>query len=182
MARPARIAAPLVALRGRALALGLVAVAGCEIRDEVPRPLEPQPLLAAGIVAGLRGPPAIEYVGGYEAGHQRAEAEGRPLLVVCTATWCRFSADMTQRTLRDPGLVQLSRRAVCVLVDADRDAETCRALGVKGFPTLLVLDPDGTERFRATGRSSPATLVAALTTAFEPRRVATAMSGDAVAR
>lgn len=178
MARPARLAAPLVAALCRALALALVVVAGCEIRDEVPRPLEPQPLLAAGIAAGLRGPPAIEYVGGYEAGRQRAESEGRPLLLVCTATWCRFSADMTQRTLRDPGLVQLSRRAVCVLVDADRDADTCRTLGVKGFPTLLVLDPNGTERLRATGRSSPATLVAALTTAFEPRRVATVPSDD----
>ena len=67
----------------------------------------------------------------------------------------------------------LSRRAVCVLIDADRDAETCRTLGVKGFPTLLVLDPDGTERFRATGRTLPDTLAAALATAFEPRRVAT---------
>lgn len=172
MARPARLF----------VAITLVAVVGCEIRDEVPRPLEPQPLLAAGIAAGLRGPPAIEFVGGYEAGRQRAEAEGRPLLLVCTATWCRFSADMTQRTLRDPGLVHLSRRAVCVLVDADRDAETCRALGVKGFPTLLVFDPDGTERLRTTGRSSPATLAAALTTAFEPRRMAAGPTGDAVAR
>jgi hypothetical protein len=156
-----------------AVAVCAAAFAGCDIRDEVPRSLEPQPLLGAGIVAGLRGPPAIEYVGGYEAGRQRAESDGRPLLLVCTAKWCRFSADMTQQTLRDPGLVALSRRAVCVLIDADRDAATCRTLGVKGFPTLLVLDPDGTERFRATGRASPDTLAAALATAFEPRRVAT---------
>ncbi|MEI6240605.1 MAG: thioredoxin family protein [Planctomycetia bacterium] len=172
MARPA----PSPFRLRQAAALCLVAVAGCDIRDEAPR--SPQPLLGDGTVTGLRGPPAIEYVGGHEAGRQRAQAEDRPLLLVCTASWCRFSTDMMQRTLRDPRLVALSRRAVCVLIDADRDAETCRALGVNGFPTLLVLDSDGTERLRATGRSSPDTLAAALETAFEPRRVAAVPADD----
>lgn len=160
----------------RAVAWCIVAFAGCDIRDEAPR-VQERPLLGTGsgpgrMGPGLMGPPAIEYVGGFEAGRQRAEAEARPLLLVCAASWCRFSADMTQRALRDPRLVALSRTAVCVLVDADRDAELCRGLGVRGFPTLLVLDPDGTERFRATGRSSPDALVTALATALEPRKVA----------
>lgn len=155
----------------------LVAVAGCDIRDEAPR-LQQQPLLGDDSGPGLKGPPAIEYVGGHDAGRQRSEAEDRPLLLVCTASWCRFSTDLMQRTLRDPRLVALSRRAVCVLIDADRDAEVCRGLGVKSFPTLLVLDPDGTERLRATGRSSPAALAAALETAFEPRKLAAAPADE----
>lgn len=170
-------AAPDLNRRCLAAALCVVTIAGCDIRDEAPRSLQ-QPLLGTGNAAGLKGPPAIEYVGGHEAGRQRAEAENRPLLLVCTAGWCRFSADMMQRTLRDPRLVAISRRAVCVLVDADRDAAVCRALGVKGFPTLLVLDPDGTERLRVTGRSSPAALAAALETAFEPRKVAAAPADE----
>jgi len=160
----------------------LVVVVGCDIRDETPRPPRAQALLGAGIAVADRAAPMIEYVGGYEAGRQRAAAEGRPLLVVCTAAWCRFSADLAQRTLRDPRLVALSRRAVCVLLDADRDAEVCRAFGVRAFPTLLVLDAAGAERLRVTGRSSPTVLATALERALEPRRLATAAGEDAVSR
>lgn len=162
----------------RVAAFGCLLVVGCDIRDEAPRPPRPQTLLADGIAAGARGAPAIEYVGGYDAGRQRAAAEDRPLLLVCAAGWCRFSGDLTQRTLRDPRLVALSRRAVCVLLDADRDAEACRTLGVKAFPTLLVLEPDGTERLRAAGRSSPDAIAAVLEKALEPRRLATASADE----
>jgi len=160
----------------------LVGAMGCDIRDEAPRPSRSQPLLGAGIAAADRAAPLIEYVGGYDAGRQRAVAEDRPLLLVCTAGWCRFSADLAQRTLRDPRLVAVSRRAVCVLLDADRDAESCRALEVRAFPTLLVLDAHGAERLRVTGRSSPAALTTALEQALEPRRLATATGEDTMSR
>jgi len=156
----------------------LVVASGCDIRDEAPRPPRTQTLLGSGIDVADRSAPMIEYVGGFEAGRQRAAAEGRPLLVVCTAAWCRFSADLAQRSLRDPRLVALSRRAVCVLLDADRDAEVCRALEVRAFPTLLVLEAAGAERLRVMGRSSPAALATALERALEPRRVATAAGDD----
>lgn len=152
----------------------LAAFAGCDIRDEAPRPPRSRMLLSDGIAAPGRALSMIEFVGGYEAGRQRAVAEERPLLLVCTAGWCRFSTDLTQRTLREPRVVELSRRAVCVLLDADRDAETCRAFAVRAFPTLLVLDASGTERLRIIGRSSPATLATALEQALGPRRMATA--------
>lgn len=166
----------------RCAAALLVVASGCDIRDEAPRPPRTQTLLGSGIDVADRAAPMIEYVGGFEAGRQRAAAEGRPLLVVCTAAWCRFSADLAQRTLRDPRLVALSRRAVCVLLDADRDAEVCSALEVRAFPTLLVLEAAGAERLRVMGRSSPAALATALERALEPRRVATAPGADAIAR
>jgi len=160
----------------------LVGAMGCDIRDEAPRPSRSQPLLGAGIAAADRAAPQIEYVGGYDTGRQRAAADERPLLLVCTAGWCRFSADLTQRTLRDPRLVAISRRAICVLLDADRDAEVCRALEVRAFPTLLVLDPLGAERLRVTGRSSPAALATAVERALEPRRLATGNGEDTAFR
>lgn len=155
---------------------------GCDIRDESPRLPGLRPPMGDGIPAAGQTAPLIEFVGGYEAGRQRALAEDRPLLLVCAASWCRFSTDLMQRTLREPRLVELSRRAVCVLLDADRDAETCRTLGVRAYPTLLVIDAAGTERLRITGRAAPAALATALERALEPRRLATAPAGDAVSR
>ena len=160
----------------------LVGAVGCDIRDEAPRPSRSQLLRGSGIAAADRAAPLIEYIGGYDVGRQRAAADDRPLLLVCTASWCRFSAGPAERTLRDPQLVAVSRRAVCVLLDADRDTEVCRALGVRAFPTLLVLDPLGAERLRMTGLSSPTAVAAALERALEPRRLATATGEDAVAR
>jgi thiol:disulfide interchange protein len=168
--------------RSGVFAVVLGAVVGCDVRDEMPRPPRTQALLGAEIAAADRAASLIEYLGGYEAGCQRAAAENKPLLLVCTAAWCRFSADLTRRTLRDPRVVAVSRRAVCVLLDADRDAEVCGAFGVRAFPTLLVLDPAGAERLRVTGRSSPAALTTALERAMEPRRLATAPDDAAVAR
>jgi len=165
---------------GAVVACGLVMTTGCDIRDEMPRPLRPRALLGAAGQASAGSGPAIEYVGGYEAGRQRSAAEKRPLLLVCTAGWCRFSTEMTQRTLREPRLVSVSRRAVCVLLDADRDAAACQALGVRAFPTLLVLDADGAECCRTTGRAVAADLVAALEQAFEPRRIAAAPDGESL--
>lgn len=165
------------ASRRAALAAGigwLVAAAGCDIRDEVPRPPRPRALLDAAVPSPVPGQRAIEYVGGYAAGRQRAAAEGRPLLLICTAAWCRYSAELSQRTLRDPRLVAVSRRAVCVAVDADRDAADLAELGVRAFPTLVVLDAAGDETFRSTGRASAEDLARSLERAFGARRVAAA--------
>lgn len=161
-----------------AVAAGLVVPSGCDIRDEAPQPPRPRALLGAAGQTPGGSEPAIEYVGGYEAGRQRAVAEGRPLFLVCTAAWCRFSAEMTQRTLRDQRLVAVSRRAVCVLLDADRDAAACETLGVKAFPTLLVVDAERGECLRLTGRAAAGTLAETLEQAFEPRRIAAAPDAE----
>jgi hypothetical protein len=100
----------------------------------------------------------IEYVEGYAAGRRRATAEGLPMLIVFRATWCRWSGELTKGPLADRGVIAAAQRFVCVTVDADRDADTCRDFGVSGFPTIIVLDTAGAERFRATGTAAAARL------------------------
>ena len=140
---------------------GLLAlVAGCEVRDELAPPpasgwpivpaVGPRPLFPAADAA----PTTIEYVEGFESGMRRAAEDGRPLLVVFRGAWCRWSVELTQGTLADQQIVGLSRRFVCVALDADRDAATCRRFGVDRFPSVLLLEADGSERFRATGSTA----------------------------
>jgi hypothetical protein len=140
---------------------GLLAlVAGCEVRDELAPPpasgwpsapgVDNRPLFPAADVT----PKAIEYVEGFDSGRRRAAEDGRPLLVVFRGSWCRWSAELTQGTLADPRIVGLSRRFVCVAVDADRDAATCRRFAVDRFPSVLLLETDGSERFRVTGSTA----------------------------
>ncbi|MFM9057566.1 MAG: thioredoxin family protein [Planctomycetaceae bacterium] len=141
------------------LAVALVA-AGCDFRDEPVRPA------AGATTVWPHVPPrdanAVEYVEGYDAAVRRAAGEGRPLLLVFGARWCRWSGELTGGPLADRTVVARTRRFVCGLVDADRDAATCRAYGVTAFPTVVVIDSAGAERFRAAGPDIATGLAAAL--------------------
>jgi hypothetical protein len=159
---------------------------GCDVRDEqvgTPSTREPWPRVVAFPHGPLGDPrqaapvsPGIEYVEGYEAGSRQAAAAGLPLLLVFRASWCRWSGEIARGPLADPAVVARSRRLVCVTVDADRDAATCRAFGVTAFPTVMVIDADGQVRHRATGAEAAVDLATALERVLGPAprgRVAT---------
>lgn len=189
------MAFPSPSLVPAALAVALVAaVAGCTVRDEQAasggdgRWWTSAPSRPAGGLIGNGGatppaPPAIDYVDGYEAGSRRAAETGLPMLVVFRASWCRWSGELVQATVADPRVVRLSRRFVCMAVDADRHADTCRQFGVQAFPTVMILDSTGTERFRATGSAASAQIATAmdgmLADQSRPRRIATGPSSTA---
>jgi len=144
--------------------------AGCELRDEEPRsgPAFPWPTLVADRLAEpvadatLPGRPRIDFVDGFAAGSRRAAEAQRPLLVVFRASWCRWSGDFQTRLAADERLATLADDVVWATVDADREADACRSFGVSGFPTVILLDAEGEELFRATGGAAAAGLAAAL--------------------
>ena len=149
----------------------LVAATGCEIHDEQvqsgavsvgERRLLPVSPETVGQMVNHDAPTSIEYVEDYAAGLERASASGRPLVIICRASWCRWCAGLSQGVLADPKVVQRSSRCVCVTLDADRDADVCRRLGVRGFPTVILQTPDGREVKRLTGRSAVRTLATAI--------------------
>lgn len=72
-----------------------------------------------------------------------------PSCAACRAMRSDLEAVATERA----GDVEL------VLVDASRDIESVRTLGVMGTPTMIVVR-DGSEQFRVTGRKSRAELEA----------------------
>jgi len=143
---------------------------GCEIRDEQIQSgavaLSERRLLPGngngGQIVNHDGPTSIEYVEDYAAGLERASASGRPLVIICRASWCRWCAGLSQGVLADPEVVERSSRCVCVTLDADRDAELCGRLGVRGFPTVILQTPEGREVKRLTGRSEVRTLATAI--------------------
>lgn len=175
--------------------LALAGVIGCSVRDE--------PTVGGsdarwwstatggsntGLIAGApqaqRPAATIEYVEGFAAARKRAEGGRLPMLVVFRADWCRWSGELVTAAVADPRVVELARRFVCVAVDADRDQATCRTFAVGAFPTVILLDADGEEQFRATGSSAAAGLApamaAVLSTRSRAERVAT--GGAAPAR
>ena len=163
------------------LSLVVLGFAACDIRDEpVQGPATSGSRWLVPVGTHLENTPrrsgvqrdsflSIEYVDGYEAGRKRAAAAKKPMLVVFRATWCRWSSEMMQDTLLDDQIVALSQRFVCVLVDADRNADTCRALAVNGFPTVLLITADGEEYSRSTGRPAADRLAKAMHHALDTK-------------
>jgi hypothetical protein len=166
------------------IAVGSLAVigciVGCSVRDEEVRPAAATRAWSdAALEVSRRGaeprPEAtdnggIEYVEGYLAGRRRATAEGLPMLLVFRATWCRWSGELAHGPLADRGVVTAARRFVCVTNDADREADTCRDFGVTGFPTVIVVDAAGQERFRATGAAAAERLAVVMRDLLSPDR------------
>ncbi len=109
----------------------------------------------------------LAFVEGFRAGYERAATEGKPMLVFFTAEWCHFCHAMAAEALIDERVVALSKRFVCVLVDADAEARNCRNLRVDGFPTVLFLSPRGQELNRVEGKKSGVELVRAMHEAFQ---------------
>jgi hypothetical protein len=170
------------------LGCGLLA-AGCEVRDEQARSGPATPWLES-TVRRLAAPAAsdvarptggrVECCDGFEAGSRRALEAGLPLVLVFRATWCRWSGDLAETVLADSRLAALGGRFVCVSIDADREPAICRSFNVGEYPTLVVLDANRQEQFRAAGAAAHLGLAAAVETVLgRPRpRVAGLPSGD----
>lgn len=92
-------------------------------------------------VAG--GYKSLEFVDGYAEGYRRAAREDKPMLVFFTAAWCKFCHEMDRDALADEEVVELSRRFVCVRVDADTQREVCKELHVRAYPTIQFVSPRG---------------------------------------
>ena len=153
-----------------ALACSLAAT-GCDVRDEEARTepaaawLETTAMRLAEPTATLANRPAtsgVECCDGFETGSRRASEAGLPLLLVFRASWCRWSGDLVDAVVADDRLATAGGRVICASIDADRDAAVCRSFGVAAFPTVIVLDANRREEFRATGAAAHQGLATAL--------------------
>ncbi len=75
--------------------------------------------------------------------HQTAINEGKPMLIVFGASWCKFCKKLEKETLTDPRMAQyISRNFVPVHLDLDKEKKVGKILGVKSLPCTVVLSPE----------------------------------------
>ncbi len=126
------------------------------------RGLSPGPTSAAAAPGSGSSRAGIEW-STYGAGLGHARAEGKPVLVDFYAAWCGPCRIMDQTTFRDPGVVRRLADVVAVRVNAEEEhvrdghvgAEVSSRFGVRGFPTVVLLDSKGQEVSRRTGYLEP---------------------------
>jgi thioredoxin-related protein len=121
--------------------------------------------------AGCRKSPLAQpmrWDGELEPGIARAKAENKPLFLFFGAEWDKGTNEIVRGALVDPEVGALLRHDfVSVHVDLTDDddlrtREVVRRFNVIGVPTMLVLDPDGSEIERINAWVTPERLLARL--------------------
>lgn len=156
---------------GVSLLIALVWVAGgCEdapVTEEVAS--EPaaavEPSSPAKLPTVSRG--RLHFVEGFRTGSEQAMQEGKPMLVFFTAEWCGYCHQMEEEAFTSDQVAALSERFVCILVDADHEADICRQFQIRGYPSIVFLSPWGTPLNRLMGKKSANQLVLEMHTALQ---------------
>jgi thiol:disulfide interchange protein len=87
---------------------------------------------------------AIEWRTDLDAALLEARQAGKPVLVDFMADWCPPCIAMKHDVWPDTGVERAVMASyVPVMIDIDRDGASADRYGVRGIPTVLVLDADG---------------------------------------
>ncbi|MCA8998716.1 MAG: thioredoxin family protein [Planctomycetaceae bacterium] len=110
----------------------------------------------------------ISWIENPQAGVTVARQSQRPMLLYFTTSWCHYCKKLDQTTWsHDAVREEIQTQFVPIKVDGDRHKDLAKSLGVRGFPTLVMLSPDGRELNRVVGYKSGPAMLTQLTSARE---------------
>src|SRR5688572_4782022 len=75
---------------------------------------------------------------------ERATREDRPILLLLTASWCRFCRELLETTFADAEVIhEVESGFVPVMADTDRRPDLNQRYNIGGWPTIAFLTPSG---------------------------------------
>ena len=82
-----------------------------------------------------------------------AGKQNRPVFLYWGAVWCPPCSEIKSEVFAKPGFAGLMQSFIPVYLDGDTERAQIwgEKLGARGYPTILVLNPDGTETMRIDG-------------------------------
>lgn len=129
-------------------------------------------LVAAACVSGLAAAEEsqedVVWHGDLKAAWKVAKASGDPMLLYVTMQNCRFCNKMAEETLIDERVTaQIAEGFVPVKVQREAEMELVKKLGVRAYPTTIIVLPNGKVYASAKGYVTPERFARSLRTARE---------------
>ena len=94
---------------------------------------------------------AISWIGDMDAALRRARSSRKPVMADFSTGGCGWCKKLDSETYADTSVVRLAARFICVKVDCDRGTALPAKYGVRGYPTVIFLYPDGKVIDRVNG-------------------------------
>ncbi len=87
----------------------------------------------------------------YAAAMARAKQEGKRVFLDFETDWCGPCKAMNRIVYTKQPVVDAAKDVICVKLDGDKEKALVKKYGVKGYPTLILLDSSGKQLRRAAG-------------------------------
>ncbi|MDR3182717.1 MAG: thioredoxin family protein [Planctomycetaceae bacterium] len=97
----------------------------------------------------------IDFIENRLEGLETAKKERKPALLFFAIPNNAGSQKMLETAFGDAEVRQLAKSFICIRIDGIQDSAYCETLGVRGFPTVVLANSNGSEIQRLTGRQSP---------------------------
>jgi thiol:disulfide interchange protein len=93
----------------------------------------------------------IKWHSSLSAAQAQAKKTKRPLLVYFSTSWCGPCKEMKRTTFKDAKVIAESRKWTMVQIDAEKQESVAAKYKVDGYPTMIILKPNGASVSRAEG-------------------------------
>lgn len=97
----------------------------------------------------------VSWLEDYDQGLALAKKEGKPVVLVLYADWCKFCHKLFGETVPDSRLDDLRSDFVWLRINSDKKPEYGDRFGQEKFPLTVVLDGEGHELARLPGAQDP---------------------------
>ena len=110
---------------------------------------------------------------GLAAALERSNAEHKPVLLMCYASWCPHCAAMRKTVFTDSGVADFyNEHFICVAQDMEKGegVELHESLKIESYPTFIFFDSQGTTLYRMTGEFKAAQFISEGMYALQPEK------------
>jgi thiol-disulfide isomerase/thioredoxin len=105
---------------------------------------------------------AISWSYDLESALKRAKDKQKPVMVDFYTDWCGWCKKLDSTTYADTKVTGLAAKFICVKIDGDKNRETVTKYSISGYPTIFLLDPNGSVANRIVGYTGPEELAKAM--------------------
>lgn len=112
-------------------------------------------ILFAILILGAPDSWAISWNNDLNSALNEAKNNGKPLMVDFYTTWCHWCKELDYNTYTDAKVNNLSENFICVKVDAERNPQEASKYNIRGYPTVVFLNYDGSINNSVVGYKGP---------------------------